>query len=303
MYLEHFGLTEYPFGLTPNTQFFCALRVHQEALNVLLVALHSGEGFIKITGEVGTGKTMLCRKLLNELDASFVTAYIPNPALSQAELLAVIAEELGIHSEKVFRQGSVLKRISRHLLKVAAEGKHLVLVFDEAQAIPPDSLELLRLLTNLETESRKLLQIVLFGQPELDALLMRPNLRQLRQRITFSYRLERLGWGGTEHYLSSRLRVAGYNEEHLLTAPAYWFIHTYSRGTPRLLNILAHKAMMVAYGKGLRRVRANHVRAAAADTEGARGVVRPDSPLWPVGLLVAAGAGWVALSGVGGIWP
>lgn len=303
MYLEHFGLREYPFGLTPNTQFFCALSGHQEALNVLLVALHSGEGFIKITGEVGTGKTMLCRKLLNELDDSFLTAYIPNPALSQAELLSAIAEEMGIPSDKVFRPGFVLKLINQHLLKVAAEGQRVVLVLDEAQAIPPESLELLRLLTNLETESRKLLQIVLFGQPELDALLARPNLRQLRQRITFSYRLETLPRSGTQHYLFGRLRVAGYAERDLLTTPAYWLIHAYSRGTPRLLNILAHKALMVAYGKGIRQVRAEHVRAAAADTEGVQRLGQPMSRLWPFGLLVAIGAAWVELRGIGDFLP
>jgi len=303
MYLEHFGLTEYPFGLTPNTQFFCALPVHREALNVLLVALHSGEGFIKITGEVGTGKTMLCRKLLNELDTSFVTAYIPNPALSQAELLAVIAEELGIHSKKIVRHGLLLQLINRHLLDVAAQGKRLVLLLDEAQAIPPDSLELLRLLTNLETESRKLLQIVLFGQPELDTLLARPDFRQLRQRITFSYRLNMLSARETQRYLFKRLQVAGYAERDLFTGLAYWLIRNYSRGTPRLINILAHKAMMAAYGKGAIRVGASHVRAAAVDTEGAWSFGRKAFRFGLIGLVLAASAGWVAFAWSGGGLP
>jgi len=302
MYLQHFGLTEYPFGLTPNTQFFCALPGYQEALNVLMIALHGGEGFIKISGEVGTGKTMLCRKLLNELDSGFVTAYIPNPALSQAELLATFAEELGIPFEKVIRPGHLLKLIYAHLLGVAASGKRLVLVLDEAQAIPPDSLELLRLLTNLETERRKLLQIVLFGQPELDRLLARPEFRQLRQRITFSYRLRPLRRSETRRYLTSRLRTAGLECGDLLTGPACWLIHSLTRGTPRLLNILANKALMVAYGKGARRVTFSHVRRAAADTEAlsARPTTLPR--LWLVALLLA-GAGWAALNAAHGALP
>jgi MSHA biogenesis protein MshM len=268
MYLEHFGLREFPFGLTPNTLFFCALPTHQEAMNVLMIALHSGEGFIKITGEVGTGKTMLCRKLVNELGGDFVIAYIPNPAMPQHELLSSVAEEMGLPYEQVINTGHILKLINQHLLEMAAQGKRLVLVLDEAQAIPPDSLELLRLLTNLETESRKLLQIVLFGQPELDALLDRPNLRQLRQRITFSYRLGMLNHQEMQSYLFKRLQVAGYGERDLLTGFAYRLLHLYSRGTPRLINIIAHKAMLAAYGKGSRRVNGFHVRAAAKDTEG-----------------------------------
>ncbi|MDD5033325.1 MAG: AAA family ATPase [Methylococcaceae bacterium] len=293
MYLEHFGLTEYPFGLTPNTRFFCALPSHQDALNVLLVALNSGEGFIKITGEVGTGKTLLCRKLLNELDTTFVAAYIPNPALTQSELLLAVVEELGIAVEGILRPGLLLKQIYRHLLDVAAEGKRVVLVLDEAQAMPHDSLELLRLLTNLETESSKLLQIVLFGQPELDDSLARPDLRQLRQRITFSQRLEVLDRGQTRRYLFNRLRVAGYTEPDLFTRPAYWLIHVYSQGTPRLINILAHKAMMAAYGQGRHRVRASHVRAAAADGKGTGRWALSGSWFWWAGL--AAATAWAVI--------
>jgi MSHA biogenesis protein MshM len=296
MYLQHFGLREFPFGLTPNTQFYCSLPSHQEALNVLLIALEGGEGFIKVTGEVGTGKTMICRKLLNDLDSRFVTAYIPNPALSQAELLSTVAEELGIPFEKVVRPGHLLKLIYQHLMAVAAQGRRLILVLDEAQAIPADSLELLRLLTNLETESQKLMQIVLFGQPELDVMLARPELRQLRQRITFSCRLRPLSRAETRHYLVKRLRVAGYGEKNLMTGPAYWLIHSYTGGTPRLLNILAHKSMLSAYGKGLRRVRATQVRRAAADTEGVRRGGGSRLKAWLLGaLFLAGGAGWAAV--------
>jgi len=298
MYLDHFGLREFPFGLTPNTQFFCALPTHQEALNVLMIALASGEGFIKITGEVGTGKTMLCRKLLNEIGPDFVVAYIPNPAMPQHELLATVAEEMGLPYEQVVNTGHLLKLINQHLLDVAAAGKRLVLVLDEAQAIPPDSLELLRLLTNLETESRKLLQIVLFGQPELDVLLDRPHLRQLRQRITFSYRLQTLSFTEVRNYLFKRLQVAGYAERDLLSGAAYWLLYGYSRGTPRLVNILAHKAMLAAYGKGKRAVGLCQVQAAARDTEG----VKP-LPVTRVLLLLPALAGlaWAWLRWSGGV--
>lgn len=287
MYLEHFNLAEYPFGLTPNTRFFCALSTHQEALNVLSVSLHSGEGFIKITGEVGTGKTLLCRKLLNELDDSFVTAYIPNPVLTQEELFLAIADELGISRSKRLKSGELLRLINLHLLEIAAADKHLVLVLDEVQAMPVKSLESLRLLTNLETESRKLLQIVLFGQPELDELLTRDDLRQLRQRITFSYRLSLLNRAQTRLYLFNRLRVAGCLQRDLLTWPAYELIYAYSKGTPRLLNILAHKALMAAFGQGSKRVSFKHVHAAASDTEGISRISFM-KPLWITGLLFMA---------------
>ncbi|NJD06082.1 MAG: AAA family ATPase [Methylococcaceae bacterium] len=300
MYLEHFGLREFPFGLTPNTQFFCALPTHQEAFNVLMIALASGEGFIKITGEVGTGKTMLCRKLLNELGEEYRVAYIPNPAMPQHELLATVAEEIGLPFEQVANTGHLLKLINQHLLDVAGQGKRLVLVLDEAQAIPPDGLELLRLLTNLETESRKLLQIVLFGQPELDQLLDRPNLRQLRQRITFSYRLKLLTFAELRDYVFKRLQVAGYSERDLLSGAAYRLLYGYSRGTPRLINILAHKAMLAAFGRGDRGVTLRHVRAAARDTEGVSSL-----PLAQLVLVLPALAGvaWLILRLSGSLMP
>lgn len=299
MYLEHFGLKEYPFGLTPDTRFFRALPTHQDALNVLLVGLNGGEGFIKATGEVGSGKTMVCRKLLNELGPQFDTAWIPNPALSQSELLTALARELGVAPDGEAGQGQLMESIYRHLLAAAQAGRRVVLVLDEAQAIPPDSLELLRLLTNLETERSKLMQIVLFGQPELDELLSRNDLRQLRQRITFSCRLTSLGLAETRRYLSGRLQAAGYIGGELLTLPALWLIRRRSGGVPRLLNIVAHKAMLLAYGKGERRVRAAHVWIAAADTEGVR---RGGARYWPIGWILLAGAGWLWLSGAWRAW-
>ena len=169
MYLAHFGLHELPFGITPDTSFAYACAGHQEALNTLLVAVKNGEGFIKITGEVGTGKTLLCRKFLSTLDDSYASAYIPNPYLEPRTLLLALAEELGVTLAREDDQHHLIKGLTQALLGFAGQGKSVVLCLDEAQAMPIESLEALRLLTNLETEKRKLLQVVLFGQPELDA--------------------------------------------------------------------------------------------------------------------------------------
>lgn len=165
MYLQHFALKEYPFTLTPDTEFFFGQGVHQEALNVLLVALQAGEGFIKITGEVGTGKTLVCRRLLNLLDDAFVTAYLPNPFVDPKALQLGLAEELGLACSPQIDSHTLLKTITQRLIELDAAGKRAVLLLDEAQSLPDDTLEALRLLTNLETEKRKLLQVVLFGQP------------------------------------------------------------------------------------------------------------------------------------------
>lgn len=267
MYLQHFGLTQLPFNLTPDTEFFCDLPGHREALNVLLIALQSGEGFIKITGPVGAGKTLLCRKLLNELQDPFVTAYIPNPSLTPAALHQAIADEFGIKYTHNTGQSRILAQINDYLLKAAAQARKVVLIIDEAQAMPIDTLETLRLLTNLETEKQKLLQIVLFGQAELDKQLQSKSIRQLRQRITFSYRLSPLSRHQVGQYLHYRLSIAGNTHTDLFTDRAIAALHRYSRGIPRLVNILAHKAMLAAYGKGLSRIGWQQVRMAARDTD------------------------------------
>jgi MSHA biogenesis protein MshM len=192
MYLEFFGMRELPFTLTPNTDFFLDLDGHHRALEVIQLALESGEGFIKIIGEVGTGKTLLCRRLLNTISDNFVTAYVPNPFLTPDGLLLALAEELGLDVDHEKGRHHVLGEINRKLMEIRQSGKQVVFLLDEAQAMPEESIEVLRLLTNLETESKKLLQVVLFGQPELNDLLSRDSLRQLRQRITFSYTLRQL---------------------------------------------------------------------------------------------------------------
>lgn len=292
MYLEHFGLREFPFSLTPDTSFFFACANYQEALNTLLVAARSGEGFIKIVGEVGNGKTLLCRKFLLTLNndktattaigtqdasveetkssARFITAYIPNPYLEPRSLLLALAAEFRIELDSSFDQHQVLKELTHTLLDYAREGKRVLVCLDEAQAMPLESLEVLRLLTNLETEKRKLMQVVLFGQPELDERLKQNSVRQLRQRISFQYDLKGLRQDELDRYLRHRLQIAGYKGETLFTRGAVALLHRVSRGTPRLVNIIAHKALLLAYGQGIQQVTSKHVRRASADTPESR---------------------------------
>lgn len=271
MYQEHFGLQELPFSITPDTGYFFSYGHYADALNTLLVALRSGEGFIKVTGEVGTGKTLLCRKLLNALDESeFVTAYIPNPLVTPYGLYTAVAEELGLSMDKHYGHHQLQKMITDRLLMLTADGKRVVLCVDEAQAMPIETLEAVRLLTNLETEKYKLLQVVLFGQPELNARLNREEIRQLKQRITFSYDLQPIDADGMNSYVSHRLVVAGYQGGSLFEPVALRSLYRASRGVPRLINILSHKAMMVAYGRGDKVIADGHIKVAIKDTDDAQ---------------------------------
>ena len=268
MYLEHFGLHELPFSITPDTSFYLALPTHQDALNTLLISTRTGEGFIKVVGEVGTGKTMLCRKFLGMLDPkTHITAYIPNPYVEPMVLLSAIADELRIDYGESLNQHQLLKLINTFLLEAYATGRRVVLCLDEAQAIPVETLEALRLLSNLETERRKLLQIVLFGQPELDERLQGPSIRQLRQRVSFSCGLKPLSKDEVRDYIAHRIAKAEYQGPRLFTDRAVKKIYRASSGFPRLVNILAHKSLMVAYGEGRREVDKTHVRQAIKDTE------------------------------------
>ncbi|MHB1175163.1 MAG: ExeA family protein [Sulfuriferula sp.] len=318
MYLAHFGLREAPFGITPDTSFFFACTDYQEALNTLLIAIRHGEGFIKITGEVGTGKTLLCRQFMASINMNhgaavvsdsgpdqergakpgnpaqrFVTAYIPNPYLTPHALLLALADELGIVLKPDVDQHHLLKSLTGALLEFARQGKQVVLCLDEAQAMPLESLEAIRLLTNLETEKRKLLQIVLFGQPELNQKLQQDSIRQLNQRITFHYHLGPLRRDDMDYYLSHRLNVAGYAGGRLFSRGAIRQLYMASGGIPRLVNIMSHKALMLAYGEGRQQVGARHVRAAAKDT----GSARNNGWRWwlIVAMLLIAGSalGWV----------
>jgi MSHA biogenesis protein MshM len=291
MYEAHYGFRELPFGLTPDTSYVYPCASFQEALNTLLIAAMNGEGFIKIVGEVGNGKTLLCRKFLATLStdretttdigtqdggtsgrhaAKFITAYIPNPYLEPRSLLLALAEEFRIEIDSSADQHHLLKALTHTLLNFAREGKRVVVCLDEAQAMPLESLEVLRLLTNLETEKRKLMQVVLFGQPELDERLKQNSVRQLRQRISFQYQLNGLHRDEMDRYLRHRLAVAGFKGETLFSGGAVNLMHRVTRGTPRLVNIIAHKALMLAYAEGRQQVLPRHVRAAAADTPESR---------------------------------
>ena len=293
MYQQHFGLREVPFSLTPDTSFFFSNARSQEALNTLLVAARNGEGFIKITGEVGTGKTLLCRKFIATLGDNFVTAYIPNPYLEPRTLMLALADELEVTLARDVDQHQLLKSITYRLMELAGQGKQVLLCLDEAQAIPLESLEALRLLTNLETEKRKLLQIVLFGQPELNRHLELDSIRQLAQRITFHYHLGPLTRDDMEYYLAHRLRVAGYGGARLFSRGAIGKLYAASGGIPRLVNIMANKALMLCYGEGRQQVSRRHVKLAAGDTQsGKRAGWR-----WPW----LAGAGLTLLAAAGGL--
>jgi MSHA biogenesis protein MshM len=299
MYTAHFGLSEPPFSITPDTSFFFGSPHSQEALNTLLVAARTGEGFIKITGEVGTGKTLLCRKFMATLGDDFVTAYIPNPYLEPRTLMLALADELEIELDKDVDQHRLLKSITARLMALAGEGRRVLLCLDEAQAIPVESMEALRLLTNLETEKRKLLQIVLFGQPELNRKLELESIRQLAQRITFHYHLGPLSRDDLDFYVAHRLRVAGFDGARLFGRGAINRLYGATGGVPRLVNILAHKALMLCFGEGKHQVSPQHVQAAARDT---LGVANRKKRRWPLAALLglapalagaAAGLAWV----------
>lgn len=315
MYLRHFGLREQPFSLTPDTSFFFSCSNYQEGLNTLLVAARNGEGFIKITGEVGNGKTLLCRKFLATLNQGrqattligtqdeasdakvghhFVTAYLPNPYLEPRSLLLALAEEFRIELPVDVDQHKLLKELTRTLLNFARDGKRVLVCLDEAQAMPLESMEVLRLLTNLETEKRKLLQVVLFGQPELDERLRNNSIRQLRQRISFQYELKGLRRDELERYLRHRMAVAGYAGDTLFSRAAVGKLYRITSGTPRLVNIVAHKALMLAFAEGRQQITSKHISQAAADTPEVRRDWLPQAVLGAAAALaVLAALGWV----------
>lgn len=294
-YLDHFGLAEAPFGLTPDTDFFFASPPHREALDTLLYALESGEGFIKVVGAVGTGKTLLCRTLLADLPRRCRALYLPNPALDPAGILFAVAEELGLKLTGKESGYRVHKAIQSRLIALARRGTRVVLILDEAQAISLESLETVRLLSNLETEKRKLLTIVLFGQPELDTRL--EAIPQLKTRISFHDRLRPLRREELVAYLAHRLARAGFDLADSPFSPrAVGLLYEASAGVPRVVNVIAHKALMLAYGKGLHRVGGREMRAAVRDTLAAGAVKR--TARWGLFALAALGAsaaaaGWL----------
>lgn len=296
MYRQHFGLKEHPFSLTPDTQFYFNSQSHREVLSTLLLALRHSEGFIKIVGEVGTGKTLLSRKLLASLGDNFITAYIPNPYLTPDELKWFLAEEIGITYSPETPSYQLLKEINLRLVELAQQKRQVVLIVDEAQAMPRETIEALRLLTNLETEKSKLLQVVLFGQPELDELLDRADLRQLKQRIVFAEYLQTIPKTSLGDYLAYRLSSAGYRGASLFSSTAISLLYKASGGVPRLINVIAHKALLAAYGQGAGRVARKHMVRAIMDTAESRSMgrwlARRDFWLWPS---LAAGAAAVVV--------
>lgn len=283
MYQRHFQLQQLPFGLTPDTRFFVPLQQHQDVLAVLKTALDAGEGFIKVTGEVGSGKTLLCRLLLQQAEPDWQLAYLPDPCLTPLELRWALALELGLQYSGNIDPPQLLQLLQRHLMLLAAQGKKTIVLLDEAQALPDETLEALRLITNLETEQRKLLQVVLFGQPELNRRLAAYRFRQLRQRITFSSHVNLMSTKQVSAYLQQRMTQAGAGKV-MFSSAATAAISRYSRGIPRLVNVLAHKALLLAYGEGQPAVCLRHVRLAALDTED---VSPKPKTLWWYGLLGA----------------
>lgn len=269
MYLAHFGLGELPFAITPDTDFVYRAQHHQAAMNVVLLALDSGEGFVKVTGEVGTGKTLMCRRLLQSLPDDVVSAYLLNPRLTPCGLLRTIAEELGLPHRRRVDEHGLYSLLEAELIDLAKKGKRVVLCIDEAQALPLESLEALRLLSNLETGKRKLIQTVLFGQSELDGKLALHPLRSLASRISFSARLDGLNLDDFASYLRHRLRIAGWRGADVFSLGARLLLWRASRGVPRVANILAHKTLLLAFGQGRHRVGLRMAWAAVRDEPGA----------------------------------
>ena len=265
MYEQYYGLSEKPFGLTPDTEFFYQSVTHSEALNMLMVAIRAGDGFLKVTGEVGTGKTLLCRKLLNALEGEFNTVYIPNPYMNCNALLEAVLVEMGIADK--LENKNYLACINTHLIETARENRGTLILLDEAQSLPEESMEAIRLLSNLETGKQKLVQIVLFGQPELDARLAQSSIRQLQQRIAHAYQLQPLDQASTRSYLQHRIRQAGYRGPELFDNAAQRRLYKFSHGIPRVINVLSNKALMLSYASGAYYVNSKHVEAAAADSQ------------------------------------
>ncbi len=266
MYLEHFGLREAPFLITPHTEFFFAGANRGATLEALIYAITHDEGIVKISGEVGSGKTMLCRMLLERLPSDVVTVYLANPTISRDEILTAIANDLDI----VLPPDSQYQRLCAlqdRLLDIHASGRKVVVMIDEAHAMPAETLEEIRLLSNLETSRNKLLHIVLFGQPELDVHLNTFSMRQLKERITHNFALEPLHRKDIGNYLMFRMRTAGYRGPDLFTPGAVQLISKASEGLTRRINILADKAMLSAFSENKHQIDSRQVKAAIHDTQ------------------------------------
>jgi type II secretory pathway predicted ATPase ExeA/septal ring-binding cell division protein DamX len=287
MYLSHFGLNEPPFRITPHTEFFFSGANRGATLEALLYAITHDEGIVKVAGEVGSGKTMLCRVLVERLPKNVETIYLANPSLSRDEILHVIAADLQVESRGE-RVTILLRALQEKLIKLYAAGRRVVVLIDEAHAMPLETLEEIRLLSNLESNRHKLLQLVLFGQPELDEHLALPNMRQLKERITHSFKLEPLVRSDIDSYVDFRMRAAGYRGPKLFGPPAMKLIARASEGLTRRINILSDKALLAAFVDGAHEITAKHARAAVRDAEFATGRRLP-AKWWLVGAGLAVG--------------
>ncbi|MCK4674334.1 MAG: AAA family ATPase [Gammaproteobacteria bacterium] len=267
MYQEHFGLTRPPFKITPDTSLFFEGSQRGAALDALTYAINSGEGIIKVVGEVGSGKTMLCRMLEIRLSSDIDVIYIANPSLSPDNILHMIAHELHLDVSNEMSKVDVMQRIQAHLLKKHASNRQVVLFVEEAQSMPIETLEEIRLLSNLETDENKLLQMVLFGQPELDEKLSAPHIRQLKERITHSFNLSPFPPGDTLKYLNFRLRAVGYKGPDIFNKKTAGVLKKYSDGLTRRINIIADKSLLAAYSEGSHTITSSHVKSAAQDSE------------------------------------
>ncbi len=266
MYLEHFGLTEPPFKITPVTDFFFSGANRGEILDALIYAITDGEGIIKVSGEVGSGKTMLCRMLLDKLPTSIKAIYLANPSMSRDELLYAIADRLGLNLEGQ-RINVILQTLQNQLEAMYERGERCVVLVDEAHAMPLETLEELRLLYNLQVGKHKLIQIVLFGQPEMDEKLDQSNMRQLKDRIVHHFSILPISRKVVDDYLMFRMRAAGYKGPDIFSPAAVLHIGKASQGLMRRVNILADKALLAAFVENVHRIEARHVQAAIRDSE------------------------------------
>jgi general secretion pathway protein A len=267
VYLDYYGLSEAPFDITPNPRFLFYSAKHREAINHLLYGIRERKGFVQLTGEVGAGKTTLCRAMLEQLDNHFATALILNPVMSPDEMMKAIAVEFGLPVNGLDRLDT-LAVINQFLLQQVERGKESVLIIDEAQDLTDELLEQVRLLSNLETDNRKLLQIVLLGQPELRDRLNNPRLRQLRQRITVRYHLLPLRRAEMNQYIQHRLEVSGAKGAPYFTQPALWRVYGYTKGIPRLVNAVCDKALLAGFVQQQERIDFGMVGRALRELEG-----------------------------------
>jgi len=300
MYYAFFGLNQPPFKITPDTDVFFEGGNRGAILEALIYAISQGEGIIKVTGEVGSGKTMLCRMLQARLPGNVETVYLANPSVSPEEILLAIAFELQLGVARDAGRLEVMHRLNDYLLGRHAQGKQVVLFVEESQSMPIPTLEEIRLLSNLETNQHKLLQIVLFGQPELDDNLRQPQIRQLRERITHSFTLAPLAARDIRSYLSFRLHAAGYRGPDLFGKRVVEYIAHASEGLTRRVNIIADKALLAAFADGTHNVSLKHLKAAVRDSEFSAQAARPPAPRLSYalgGLLIGGVLGVVAFAG------